>query len=126
MKMAAALALLVISTPALGQFDGIWATPTAQEACAQLQRAEDAYHSGGGILALRGNRYISQEEDCTFRLSRKSCCDDEGEETRSGTLICGRQRLPIIFHRKGDALTVAIYDTGISGPSLHGYVRCRP
>jgi len=106
-------------------FHGVWVTSDWSNECPPISSPKDAMSSGEGILYLRSNEYISQETDCELRILSKHCCDREYEDTRSGTLICGRYRTPIILFLQKSAgkeeLIVATYDTGMSGPSVKSF-----
>jgi hypothetical protein len=109
-------------------FQGLWVTDETHSACREIRVASDARHAGEGALFLDGKRYYSQETDCNVIVTAKSCCNSENEDTRSGTLICGKYKYPIIFHlqtaNRNDQLIVAEYSAGVNGPTLKSYKRC--
>jgi hypothetical protein len=120
------------------QFHGIWVTEESLKsgwtgengghvACPPIRKDEDAYGIGEGVLVLRRDKLYSQETDCKLVIVSKICCDAEEEDTRGGTIVCGRNRTPVIFHLRKDSeeLIVAEYDVGASGPSIKKYRRCK-
>lgn len=109
-------------------FQGLWVDTPDHNACSEVKVPRDAWGAGEGALFLDGKLYYSQETACNVTISAKSCCNSEGEDTRGGTLICGRYRYPIIFHLrksvgKGE-LIVAEFLSGDNGPSVKIYQRC--
>lgn len=110
-------------------FQGLWVDATEHDACTQVKAPRDALGAGEGALFLDGKIYYEQETNCSNAISAKSCCNSDNEDTRSGTLLCGKNRSPIIFHLRKlegkEELIVATFMSGASGPSLKIYQRCK-
>jgi hypothetical protein len=109
-------------------FQGLWVDSPNHDACSEVKVARDAFGAGEGVLFLDGTAYYSQETACRVSIYTKSCCDAADDDTRGGTLVCGRSRTPIIFHlhrsADGGRLTVAEFGSGVNGPSVKTYQRC--
>lgn len=110
-------------------FQGLWVDVPDHDACSQVKVPRDTRGAGEGALFLDGKMYFSQETECSDTIASKSCCNAENEDTRGGTLVCGKNRYPVIFHLRKTSgkveLIVATHTLGVSGPSLRTYQRCK-